>query len=120
MTKSVIDLASVHLKRQFMYQTQRGRFGGLDALLELAIAARACVASSISSGRITVAFVLERVLERCADDLEGRPVPISETAKLAERFHQPVARAVDYLTGSNDDPIEVSAELIKVSAARKR
>ena len=26
MTKSVIDLAAVHLKRQFLYQTQRGRF----------------------------------------------------------------------------------------------
>jgi hypothetical protein len=119
LTKSVIDLAAVHLKRQFLYQTQRGRFGALDAFLELAIAARACVASSMSSGRITVAFVLERVLDRCADDLEGRPVPISETAELADRFYQPVARAVDYLTGANDDPIDVSAGLIKAAAAAR-
>lgn len=120
MTKSVIDLAAVHLKRQFLYQTQRGRFGGLDALLELAISARACTASSMSAGRIVVAFVLERVLDQCADDLEGRPVPISETADLAERFHQPVARAVDYLVGGIDDPIEVSEALIKARAAQHR
>lgn len=113
MTKSVIDLAAVHLKRQFLYQTQRGRFGGLDALLELAISARACVASSMSSGRVAVAFVLERVLDQCAGDLYGRPVPISETAELADRFHQPVARAVEYLTGGNDDPIDIAAALIK-------
>lgn len=120
MSKSVIDLTAVHLRRQFLYQTQRGRFGALDALLELAIAARACLASSMSSGRITVAFVLERVLERCAGDLEGRPVPISETAELAERFHQPVARAVDYLTGGDDDPVDVSLGLIKATAALSR
>jgi hypothetical protein len=120
LTKSVIDLAAVHLKRQFLYQTQRGRFGGLDALLELAISARACVASSMSTGRITVAFVLERVLDQCADDLDGRPVPISETAELADRFHQPVARAVEYLTGGNDDPIDVSAALIRARSVRHR
>jgi hypothetical protein len=113
LTKTVIDLAAVHLKRQFLYQTQRGRFGGLDALVELAISARACVASSMSSGRITVSFVLERVLDQCAEHLDGRPVPISETAELADRFYQPVARAVEYLTGSNDDPIDIAAGLIK-------
>ena len=120
MTKTVIDLAAVHLKRQFLYQTQRGRFGGVDALTELAISARACVASSMSSGRITVAFVLERVLNQCAENLDGRPVPISETADLADRFHQPIARAVEYLTGSNDDPIDVAAALIKGLAAPRR
>ena len=38
------------------------------------------------------------VLDRCAENLDGRPVPISETAELADRFHQPIARAVEYLT----------------------
>jgi hypothetical protein len=120
LTKSVIDLAAVHLRRQFLYQTQRGRFGGLDALLELAISARACVASSMSAGGITVAFVLERVLHQCADEFGGHPPSISETAGLADRFHQPVARAVDYLTGGNDDPVDVAAALIKAGAARQR
>ena len=120
MSKTVIDLAAVHLKRQFLYQTQRGRFGGFDALVELAISARACVASSMSPGRVTVAFVLESVLDQCAENLDGRPVPISETAELADRFHQPIARAVEYLTGSNDDPIGVATELIKARTARHR
>lgn len=120
MTKSVIDLAAAHLKRQFLYQTQRGRFGGLDALLELAISARGCVTSSMSSSRVTVAFVLERVLDQCADDLEGRQVGISETAELADRFHQPIARAVEYLTGADDDAIDIAAALIKARPAKHR
>ncbi|MGC2202460.1 MAG: hypothetical protein WA633_20270 [Stellaceae bacterium] len=113
MTKSVIDFAAVHLKRQFLYQTQRGRFGSLDALLELAISAKGCVASSMSSSRVTVAFVLERVLDQCAADLSGRPVQISEPSDLTGRFHEPVLRAIEYLTGASDDPIDIAAALIK-------
>jgi hypothetical protein len=113
LTKSVIDFAAVHLKRQFLYQTQRGRFGSLDALLELAISARGCVASSMSSSRVTVAFVLERVLDQCAADLNGRPVQLSELADLTKRFHEPVLRAIEYLTGASDDPIDIAAALIK-------
>lgn len=120
MTKSVIDLAAAHLKRQFLYQTQRGRFGSLEALLELAISARGCVASSMSSSRITVAFVLERVLDQCAEDLNGRPARISEIADLADRFHDPVLRAVEYLIGADDDPIDIAANLIRARPKRQR
>ena len=120
MSKSVIDLAAAHLKRQFLYQTQRGRFGSLDALLELAISAKGCVASSMSAGRVTVAFVLERVLDQCAEDLDGRPVQISEIADLTNSLHQPVSRAVDYLTGASDDPIEITSALIKARPIRHR
>jgi hypothetical protein len=120
LSKSIIDLAAAHLKRQFKQQTQRGRFGSLDALLELAISARGCVGSSTSAGRVTVAFVLERVLDQCAEDLDGRPVQISEVAELAERFHQPVLRAIDYLIGSGDDPVEISAALIRARPMRHR
>ena len=111
MSKSVIDLAAAHLRRQFLYQAQRGRFGSLDALLELAISARGCVASSMSASRMTVAFVLERVLGQCAEYLEARPVPISEVAQLAERLNRPVSRAIEYLAGANDDPIDIAAAL---------
>jgi hypothetical protein len=120
LTRSVIDLAAAHLKRQFLYQTQRGRFGSLDALVELAISARGCVASSMSSSRVTVAFVLERVLDQCAEDLDGRSTQISEIAEIADRFHQPVSRAVDYLSGANDDPIDIAAALIKARPSRHR
>ena len=112
MSKSVIDLAAAHLRRQFLYQTQRGRFGSLEALLELAISARGCVASSLSSSRVTVAFVLERVLDQCAADLEGRAVRISEIADLSDRLHDPVLRAVQFLAGVDDDPVEIAASLI--------
>jgi hypothetical protein len=120
LSKSVIDLTAAHLKRQFIYQMQRGRFGSLDALLELAISARACVASSTSTSRVTVAFVLERIFDQCAEDLDGRPVQISEVAELAERLRQPVSRAIDYLTGSGDDPIEVAVALIRARPMRHR
>jgi hypothetical protein len=113
LTKSVIDLAAAHLKRQFLYQVQRGRFGSLDALLELAISARGCAASSMSPSRMTVAFVLERVLDQCAEYLDGRPVPISDLAQLADRLYRPASRAIEYLAGADDDPIDVAAALVK-------
>jgi hypothetical protein len=120
LNKSVIDLAAAHLKRQFLYQAQRARFGSLDAIRELAISARGCVASSMSSSRVTVAFVLERVLGQCAEHLDRRPVPISEVALLAERLHDPVSRAIEYLAGAEDDPIDIAAALVKSSPARRR
>jgi NAD/NADP transhydrogenase beta subunit len=118
LSKSVIDLAAAHLKRQFLYQTQRGRFGNLDALRELAISARGCIATSMSSSRVTVAFVLETVLGQCAEYLKARPVPMSEVAQLADRLHRPVSRAVEYLAGADDDPIDVMAALVKSRPAR--
>jgi hypothetical protein len=120
LTKSVIDLSAAHLKRQFSYQTQRGRFGSLDALLELAISARGCANSSMSSSRITVAFVLERVLDQCAGELAERQARLSEPAELANRLHQPVWRAVEYLTGADDDPIDITAALIRARPAKHR
>jgi len=93
LSESVIDLAAAHLKRQFLYQTQRGRFGNRDAVLELAISARGCAASAASQPRIMLAFVLERVLDQWAKHLSGRPISLSETAHLSGRLQQPIARA---------------------------
>ncbi len=112
MTRSVIDLAAAHLRRQFVYQTQRGRFGSLEALQELAISARGCVGSSLSPSRVNVAFVLERVLNQCATDLQGRAVRVSEIADLSARLHDPVLRAVEFLVGGDGDPIEIAVSLI--------
>jgi hypothetical protein len=67
---------------------------------------------------LTVAFVLERVLGQCAEYLEGRPVPISELAQMADRLHRPVSRAVEYLAGADDDPIEITAALVKSRPAK--
>jgi hypothetical protein len=118
LTKSVIDIAAVHLRRQFLYQTQRGRFASHEALLELAISARGCITSSLSSGGVTVAFVLERVLDQCAADLDGRAVRISEIAEMSDRLHDPVLRAVEFLTGADDDPVAISASLIKAPSSK--
>jgi hypothetical protein len=119
LTQSVIDIAAAHLRRQFLYQTQRGRFGSLEALLELAIFARGCVASSLSSAGVTVAFVLERVLDQCASELKGRSVRISEIAELSERLHDPVLRAVEFLTGADDDPVAIAASLISARLTQR-
>jgi hypothetical protein len=120
LSERVTDLAAAHLKRQFVNQTQRNRFGNLEALLELAIYARGCVKLALPSSRVTVAFVLERVLNKCARDLDGRPVPISEIAELGDRLHPPVKRAVEFLAGSDDDPIEIAAALIRADPAAGR
>ena len=120
MTKAIVDLAAAHLKRQFLYQTQRNRFASLEALHELAIYARGCIASSLSPARVTVAFVLERVLHKCARDLDGRPVRISEIAELGDRLHPPVMRAVEFLAGAEDDPVEIAAALIRARPLRER
>jgi hypothetical protein len=119
LTRSIVDLAAAHLKRQFLYQAQRDRFGSVEALHELAIYARGCIASSRSSGRMTVAFVLERVLHTAARELDGRPVRISEIAELGERLRPPVLRAVEFLAGAEDDPAEVAAALIRARPPRQ-
>lgn len=120
MSEAIVDLAAAHLKRQFLYQTQRNRFGNIEALLELAIYARGCIASSLSPSRVTVAFVLERVLNKSAKDLDGRPVRISEIADLGERLRQPVQRAVDFLAGAEGDPVEIAAALIRANPADRQ
>ena len=119
MSQSIIDLAAAHLKRQLLYQTQRGRFGSREAVQELAISAKGCAGSAVSPPRLMVAFVLERVLDQWGKHL-GRPVSLSETAHLAARLQQPVTRAVDFLAGDGDDPVEIAAGLIKARPSRER
>jgi hypothetical protein len=59
------------------------------------------------------------VLNKCAKDLDGRPVRISEIADLGGRLQPPVERAVDFLAGAEDDPIEVAAALIRAHPAER-
>jgi hypothetical protein len=120
LTEAIIDIAAAQLKRHFLLQTQRNRFGSLEGLRELAIAARSCIKPSLGSGRITVAFVLERVLQKCVGDLDARPARISEIAELGERLRPPVWRAVEFLAGAADDPIEIAATLVRARRPRGR
>jgi hypothetical protein len=120
LTEAIIDLAAAHLKRQFLFQTQRNRFASVDGLRELAISARSCVKPSLASGRVTVAFVLQRILQKCAEDLGTGPARISDIAALSERLCPPVSRAVDFLTGGAGDPVEISAALIRACRPRER
>jgi hypothetical protein len=120
LSELVIDLAAAHLKRQLLYQTQRGRFGSKEAVQELAISARGCAGASVPPARLTVAYVLERVLDQWGRHLGSRLVSLSETAHLSGRLQQPIARAVDFLTGAADDPVEIAAALIKARPGRDR
>jgi hypothetical protein len=120
LTEAIIDLAAAHLKRQFLFQTQRNRFGSVEALRELAISARGCIKPSLGSSRVTVAFVLERVLQKCAGEFGAGPVRLSEVAALGERLRRPVWRAVEFLTGAEDDPVEIAAALIRAPRPRER
>jgi hypothetical protein len=120
LTEAIIDIAAAHLKRQFLLQTQRNRFGSREGLRELAISVRSCVKPSLGSGRVTVAFVLEQVLQKCAGDLDANPVRISEIAELGERLRPPVWRAVEFLAGAADDPIEIAATLVRARRPRER
>lgn len=119
MSETVIDLAAAHLKRQFLNLTQRNRFGSVEAMLELAIYARGCITPSLPSSRVTVAFVLERVLNKCAKELDGQSLRISEVAELAEGLRRPVQRAVEYLAGADDDPIDTAAALIRAGPQQR-
>jgi hypothetical protein len=60
-----------------------------------------------------VAFVLERVLDQCAAEFQRHAMPISEIANLSSRLHDPVLRAVEFLAGADDDPVEIAASLIR-------
>ena len=119
MNETIIDLAAAHLRRQFLFQTQRNRFASVDGLHELAISARGCIKPSLGSGRVTVAFVLERILRNCAEDLRAGPARISDIAALGERLRPSVERAVDFLTGGADDPVEIAAALIRARGRRE-
>ena len=59
-----------------------------------------------------MAFVLERVLDQCAADYQGRALRISEIADLSSSLHDPVLRAIEFLAGADDDPVEIAASLI--------
>jgi hypothetical protein len=86
LTGAIVDLAAAHLKRQFLLQTQSNRFGTLEALRELAISARGCVKPSLGSSRVTVAFVLARVVQEWAGYLGAGRARIPEITALGERL----------------------------------
>ena len=91
------------------------------ALTELrALAPGATIDLVVGSWNREIAATIERVLGQCAEYLDRRSVPISEIAQMADRLHQPVSRAVDYLAGADDDPIDVAAALVKSRPAAHR
>jgi hypothetical protein len=58
-----------------------------------------------------VAFALEKSLTEAAYQLDDRPVRESEAIALGDAILDPVARAVEFLNGKDDDPIEIIASL---------
>jgi hypothetical protein len=86
----------------------------VQGLRELADFARQCRETS-SSDRVAVAFTLEKSLRGAAYQLDERPVMESEAIALRDAILDPVARAVEFLNGKDDDPIEIVASLSRAS-----
>jgi hypothetical protein len=109
-----IEMAAESLKRQFVRQVDEATFPFVQGLRELADFARQCREAS-SSDRVAVAFTLEKSLRGAAYQLDERPVMESEAITLRDAILDPVARAVEFLNGKDDDPIEIVASLSRAS-----
>jgi hypothetical protein len=105
-----IEMASESLRRQFVRQVNEATFPFVQGLRELADFARQCREAS-SSDRVAVAFGLERSLREAAYQLDDRPVMEAEAIALGNAILDSVARAVEFLNGRDDDPIEIVASL---------
>jgi hypothetical protein len=105
-----IEMAAESLRRQFVRQVDEATFPFVQGLRELADFARQCREAS-SSDRVAVAFALERSLREAAYQLDDRPVMEAEAIALGNAILDSVARAVEFLNGRDDDPIEIVAGL---------
>jgi hypothetical protein len=109
-----IEMAAESLRRQFVRQVDEATFPFVEGLCELADFVRQCREAS-SSARVAVAFTLEKSLRGAAYQLDERPVMESEALALGDAILDPVARAVEFLNGKDDDPIEIVASLSRAS-----
>ncbi len=110
MTIDPIEMAAESLRRQFVRQVDQATFPFVQGLRELAGFARQCREAS-SSDQVAVAFALERSLREAAYRLDDRPVIEAEAIALGNAILDSVARAVEFLNGRDDDPIEIVASL---------
>lgn len=55
------------------------------------------------------------MLREAAYQLDDRPVRESEAIALGDAILEPIARAVEFLNGKDDDPIEIVASLSRAS-----
>jgi hypothetical protein len=109
-----IEMAAESLRRQFVRQVSEATFPFVEGLRELADFARQCREAS-SSDRVAVAFALEKSLREAAYQLDDRPVLETEAITLGDAIRGPVARAVEFLNGNDDDPIEIITSLSRAS-----
>jgi hypothetical protein len=109
-----IEMTAESLRRQFGRQIDEANFPFVQGLRELADFSRQCREAS-SSDRVAVAFALEKLLREAAYQLDDRPVRESEAIALGDAILEPIARAVEFLNGKDDDPIEIVASLSRAS-----
>jgi len=57
----------------------------------------------------------KKLLREAAYQLDDRPVRESEAIALGDAILEPIARAVEFLNGKDDDPIEIVASLSRAS-----
>jgi hypothetical protein len=114
LTIDPIELAAQSMKRQFERQSRDGTFPSIHGMLELANFAKQCRASS-SERHAIVAFILEKIFTGWGSDWDGRPVTRTEAEALRNKILDPTTRAIEVLNGSQDDPINIGADLVRVS-----
>jgi hypothetical protein len=87
--------AAAKLKSVLVRQIDNDQFGYADYLRELAIHAREC-GNGGTPAQSLLAFVLETILYKWAEELEGPPPALlSRTNALRRRFLKPVQEAAE-------------------------
>ena len=114
MTIDPADLAAQSLKGRFDKQMANGTFPFVDGLRELRDSAAHCRSSS-SGDRAVVAFILEKVFDGWAYDLDERPVLKAETDALRQRLLGPVTHGIEFLNARAGDPRLIAADLVGVA-----
>jgi hypothetical protein len=104
--------AASQLKSVLIRQLDNDLFGYADYLRELAIHARECRDGGTPAQSL-LAFVLETILYKWAEELEGPPPALlSRTNALRRRFLKPVQEAVECLGSATGDPTAAAISLV--------
>jgi hypothetical protein len=94
-------------------QIEQDLFCAAESLAELAIYARDIrYATPVMEHRV-LAFSLEAVCRRLAEDQTDRPVHLSETNSIRKLFHKPITKAANCLAGKGGDVFVIADRLVK-------
>jgi hypothetical protein len=109
---SAIALSAARLQERLIRQIEQGKFCSAGPLGELAIHAREIKRSTPVIEHRVLAFVLEMVRQRLADDQIGRPVHLSEIDAIRKLFHKPITEAA--VVAIADDLVKAISEVVPI------